>query len=160
MRRFIRPGIVLALLASAAASPVRAQQPDRPPPAGQEREGRVMQMFLDHATVELDLSVEQRETLARILRETFQRRARLAEEGRRLQRRVREALSDPATEGTTFERLGQATLALKQRELELLEWQRGRLLESLTPRQTLRFMLMQERLARRIETMRRDRERR
>lgn len=159
MRRFIRPGIVLALLASAAASPVRAQQPDRPPPA-QEREGRVMQMFLDHATMELDLSVEQRETLGRILRETFQRRARLAEEGRQLQRRTRQALSDPATEGAAFERLGQATLALKQRELELLEWQRGRLLESLTPRQTLRFMLMQERLARRIETMRRDRERR
>lgn len=128
--------------------------------SGEAGEGRLLRMFLDHATIELDLTGEQRDGLARVLRETFARRARLAREGRELQRGIRAALSDPSTADEDFQRLSQAGLDLKRRELELLAWQRQRVGEVLAPRQTLRFLLMQEQLARRIEAMRRDRARR
>lgn len=126
----------------------------------QEGQGRLLQMFLDHATIELDLTAEQRDGLAQALRETFARRTRLAREGRELQRGIRAALSDPSTADEDFRRLSQASLDLKRRELELLAWQRERVGGVLAPRQTLRFLLMQEQLARRIQAMRRDRERR
>ncbi len=40
-----------------------------------------------------------------------------------------------------------------------MHWQQQRLTDVLTPRQSLRFMLLQERLAQRIEAMRRERRR-
>jgi hypothetical protein len=126
----------------------------------QEGEGRLLRMFLDHASVELDLTPEQRDELGQILRETFARRTRLAREARELQRAIRTALSDPSTADESFRRLSQTSLDLKRRELELLAWQRERVGGVLAPRQTLRFLLMQEQLARRIEAMRRDRKRR
>ena len=143
-----------SLLALGAASGASAQEG-----AGRS-EGRLLRMFLDHATVELDLTREQRDGLGRILRETFARRTRLAREGRELQRAVRSALADPSTGDESFRRLSQASLDLKRRELELLAWQRERVEGVLAPRQTLRFLLMQAQLARRIEAMRHDRERR
>lgn len=125
-------------------------------PQGQER---VIKMFLDHATAELDLTVEQRAGVERVLRETMTRRAELARSQARLRREVREALSDPSTADQEFQRLAGGILEVRRREIDLLEWQEGRLLEVITPRKTLRFMLLQQELAQRVEAMRRERSR-
>jgi len=160
MRRLARSAALLTLFTAVTVSLASAQNPGPPPAREQEQreQSRLLEMFLDQATIELDLSAEQRQGLQRALRETFVRRARLAREGRELQRSIREALADPSSDDAVFERLSEASLDLKRRELDLLDWQRGRLAEVLTARQTLRFMLMQEQLARRIQAMRRDRE--
>ena len=154
---------ILALAAALAGpSPVLSQQAVQPP--GQERptrqgQERVIEMFLDHATAELDLTVEERDGLERVLRETMTRRTELAQSQVKLRRRVREALSDPTTPDPDFRRLAREILAVRRQEIELLEWQEGMLLEVITPRQTLRFMLLQQQLAQRVEAMRRDRNR-
>ena len=154
---------ILALaVALAGPSPGLSQQAARP--RGQDRstqEGqeRVIEMFLDHATAELDLTVEQRAGLEGVLRETMSRRTELAQAQAQLRRRIREALSDPATPDQDFGLLAREILDVRRREIELLDWQEGRLLEVITPRQTLRFMLLQQQLAQRVEAMRRDRNR-
>lgn len=121
------------------------------PQGGQER---LIEIFLDHATAELNLTLEQRTQLGVVLSETMDRRAELARTQFQLHREIREALSNPATEDDQFRRLTDAILAVKRQEVDLLDWQEGRLLEVLTPRQTLRFMMLQQQLAQRIEEMR------
>lgn len=150
--------LVLALAAPPPASSQSAAQPrdQDSAPQGQER---VVEMFLDHATAELDLTVEQRAGLERVLRETMTRRTELAQSQARLRRDVREALSDPATADQEFRRLAGGILDVRRQEIDLLEWQEGRLLEVMPPRKTLRFMLLQQELAQRVEAMRRDRNR-
>jgi len=133
-------------------------------PRGQERSAqqdqeRVIEMFLDHATAELNLTVEQRAGLDQVLRETLGRRAELAGSQVQVRRQVRDALSDPATADQEFRRLASAILDVRRQEIELLDWQEGKLFEVLTPRQTLRFMLLQQQLAQRVEEMRKDRNR-
>lgn len=152
MMRLRIAGLATLLMALGAVGLASAQEPDAPP-----NEGRLMEMFLDHATRELDLTTEQRTGLRRVLQETFARRALLAREARELRHGIQDALSDPETDDAAFQRLSAAILDLKRRELELLDWQRDRLAEVLRSRQALRFMLMQEQLAQRIESMRRDR---
>jgi Spy/CpxP family protein refolding chaperone len=127
--------------------------------SAQQGQERVIEMFLDHATAELDLTVEQRAGLDRIMRETMGRRAELARSQAQVRRQVRDALSDPATVDQEFRRLVGAMLDARRQEIELLDWQEGRLFEVLTPRQTLRFMLLQQQLAQRIEDMRKARNR-
>lgn len=146
---------VLATVAPAAAQ----QRPQRrvSPGQTQEAQARLTRRFLDHATSELNLSVEQRGGLESVLQETMKRRRELAERQFRLRRQIREALSDPSTEDGEFRRLAEEATAIKRQELELLEWQNGRLAEVLTPRQALRFSIMQERLARQVQSMRRGR---
>ncbi len=158
-----RTTMILALaLALAGPPPVLSQttgQPrgqERSAPPGQER---VIDMFLDHATAELNLTVEQRAGLDRVLRETMGRRAELGAAQAQVRRQVREALSDPATGDDEFRRLAGAILDVRRQEIELLDWQEDRLFEVLTPRQTLRFMLLQQQLAQRVEEMRRERNR-
>ena len=119
------------------------------------QEGRLVERFLDLATVELNLSVAQREALGGIMEETSQRRRDLGRAQVQLRRDIQRALSDPATESETFARLIERRFELQARGLELQRWQRERIGQALTPRQTLRFMLMQERLAQRVEAMRR-----
>ena len=116
-------------------------------------------MFLDQATIELNLTEDQRSGLEVVLRETMERRAELARSQSQLRREITDGLSDPSTGGDEFRRLADASVALKQQEVELLRWQQGRLLDVLTPRQSLRFMQLQERLAQRIEAVRRNRAR-
>jgi hypothetical protein len=116
-------------------------------------------MFLDQATIELNLSEEQHSGLEIVLQETMERRAELARGQSQLRREIMDVLSEPSTGADEFRRLADASLALKRQEVELLEWQQERLLDVLTPRQSLRFMLLQERLAQRIEAMRRNRAR-
>ncbi len=91
------------------------------------------------------------------MRETLDRRRELAREGIRLRREARGALAEPETPGDRFRQLMDASMDLRRRELELLAWQQARLLETLSPRQTLRFLHLQERLAQRIEQLRRER---
>lgn len=154
---------MLALvLALTGASPVLSQS--AAPPPGRERSAqqgqeRVIEMFLDHATAELNLTVEQRAGLDGVLRETMGRRAELGRSQAQLRRQVRDALSDPATADAEFRRLAGAILDIRRQEIELLDWQEGRLLDVLTPRQTLRFMLLQQQLAQRVEQMRKERNR-
>jgi hypothetical protein len=151
-------------LALAMASPPAVLSQSAAQPRGQERSAqqgqeRVIEMFLDHATAELNLTVGQRSDLDRVLRETMGRRAELARSQTQVRRQVREALSDPATGDQRFRRLTGAILDVRRQEIELLDWQQGRLFDVLTPRQTLRFMLLQQQLAQRIEEMRKDRDR-
>jgi hypothetical protein len=149
---------VLAL-AVASPSPVLSQSAAQPPgPERSARQGqdRVIEMFLDHATAELDLTAEQRGDLEGVLRETLARRRDLAQSQARLRRQIREALADPTTDEREFRRLAGAILDVRRQEIELLEWQEGRLLEVMSPRQTLRFMLLQQQLAQRVEAMRRS----
>ena len=151
----------LAAVAPAApAAPAAAQQNrQRRVSPGQTREvqARLTRRFLDHATSELNLSVKQRGDLESVLQETMKRRRGLAERQFRLRREIREALSDPSTGDGEFRRLAEEATATRRRELELLEWQNERLAEVLTPRQALRFVIMQERLARQVQNMRRGR---
>jgi hypothetical protein len=164
MRKWRSKAVSILALAAALAgpSPVISQQAAQP--RGQDRstqhgQERVIQMFLDHSTTELDLTVEERAGLERVLRETMSRRTELARSQAQLRRRIREALSDPATPDEDFRRLAGEILAVRRKEIELLDWQEGRLFEVITPRQTLRFMLLQQQLAQRVEAMRRDRNR-
>ncbi len=149
---------MLLLWLCLAASSARAQLPDeeRPGEPLQQAE-RLIQMFLDHATTELNLTVEQRAGLEVALRETMARRGELSRGQFQLRRQIGEALANPASGDDEFRRLSEASLALKRQEVELLHWQQQRLTQVLTPRQSLRFMLLQERLAQRIEAMRRER---
>ncbi len=150
----------LWLTALATAAPGAAQQ-DRQrrvsPGQTQQAQARLTRRFLDHATSELNLSVEQRGGLESVLQETMKRRRGLAERQFRLRREIREALSDPSTGDGEFRRLAEEATATRRRELELLEWQNERLAEVLTPRQALRFVIMQERLAQQVQNMRRGR---
>lgn len=137
----------------------QAAQPRGQDPSTRQGQERVIEIFLDHATAELGLTVEQRAGLESVLRETMSRRTELARSQAQLRRRIREGLSDPATPDQDFRSLAGEILDVRRQEIELLEWQEGRLLEVITPRQTLRFMLLQQQLAQRVEAMRRDRNR-
>jgi len=144
--------MMILALGSVLASPLPTFAQSTGQPRGQERSAqpgqeRVIEMFLDHATAELSLTVEQRAGLDRVLRETMGRRAELGGAQAQVRRQVREALSDPATGDDEFRRLAGAILDVRRQEIELLDWQEDRLFEVLTPRQTLRFMLLQQQLA-------------
>jgi hypothetical protein len=149
--------VVLPLVNSALAFGQSASGPAGRSESVQQAQERLIERFLDHATTELNLTVEQRDNLGVVLRETMDRRGQLAREQAQLRREIGEALSDPTTGDGTFRRLSDEVLDVKRQEVELLGWQEGRLLDVLTARQTLRFMLMQQQLARRIEDMRRER---
>ena len=154
--------IFALVLAVSGPSMVLAQSVAEPRGQGrsaQQGQERVIEMFLDHATAELNLTVEQRAGLDQVLRETMGRRTELARAQTDVRRQVRDALSDPATVDEEFRRLAGTILDVRRQEIELLDWQEGRLLEVLTPRQTLRFMLLQQQLAQRVEEMRKERSR-
>ncbi len=152
--------VVMLLWLCLAVSSAKAQIPDEEMPGEPPRQAeRLIEMFLDHATAELNLTVEQRAGLEVALRETMARRAELSRGQFQLRRQIGETLANPASGDDEFRRLSEASLALKRQEVELLHWQQQRLLQVLTPRQSLRFMLLQERLAQRIEAMRRERRR-
>lgn len=149
---------MLLLWLGLVASPAHAQIPDEEGPGGTPQQAeRLIQMFLDHATAELNLTVDQRSGLEVALRETMARRVELSRAQFQLRRQIGETLANPASGDDEFNRLSEASLALKRKEVELLHWQQQRLSQVLTPRQALRFMLLQERLAQRIEAMRRER---
>ena len=123
----------------------------------QEGQDRLIEMFLNHATAELNLTADQRSGLEAVLQETLARRSELARSQLQLQRRIREALSNPQTSDGEFNQLADDVLAARRQEVELSSWQQGRLLDVLSPRQALRFMLLQEQLAKRIEELRKRR---
>jgi hypothetical protein len=153
-------GAALLVLLPAVASGAAAQVPGQPGEPGelaQEAQERLIEMFLDRATIDLNLSAEQRGELEGVLRETMERRGELGRRQLQLHREIRESLADPATPDDRFRALTEAILSAKRDEVELLAWQRERLLEALTPRQTLRYLLLQQQLAERIERMRRKR---
>lgn len=151
--------MMLLWLGLAASAATAAQIPDEGTPEAPQRAERLIKMFLDHATTELNLTVEQRAGLEVALRETMARRGELTRGQFQLRRQIGEALANPSSGDDEFLRLSEASLALKRKEVELLHWQQQRLLQVLTPRQSLRFMLLQEGLAQRIEAMRRERRR-
>jgi hypothetical protein len=155
--RFSSAAALLLSLSLAGASAVSAQDAPGRGTNPQQAQQRVVEMFLDHATAELNLTAEQRSGLEVALQETMDRRGELARNQQQLRREIRDALSDPETADDEFRRLADASLMLKRQEVELLGWQQDRLLEELTPRQSLRFMLLQEQLAQRIQAMRRER---
>jgi hypothetical protein len=148
--------LFLTLLAG-CASPLAAQKPDEPPRSLEvrQRSAQLVQAFVDQATIELGLTSEQRSGLEDVLDETLERRYDLGRRQLELQRRIREALADPQRDDAEIRRLADSVLVLKRQEVELLSWQQRRLDAILSPRQALRFLLMQERLAQRIEELRR-----
>jgi Spy/CpxP family protein refolding chaperone len=157
--RVAAPLLMLALVGAMAAWAQNAPAPDGRGNTPQEGQERLIKTFLDHATVELNLTEEQRSGLEGVMRESMQRRGELSRNQVRLRREIMDALANPSTGDGEFNRLAESSLQLKRREVELMHWQQQRLTEVLTPRQALRFMLMQERLAQRIEAMRRNRNR-
>lgn len=161
-QRLHRVSVLILASALAGVAPAFSQTAaDRAGREGRPQQGqeRLIETFLDHATTELNLDVEQRSGLEQVLRETMDRRGELARSQAQLRREIREALSDPATADEDFRRLAGAILDVRRQEVELLDWQEGRLLEVLTPRQTLRFMLIQQQLAQRIDDVRKNRNR-
>ena len=149
---------LLALILICAPSAVAQTATDRPTGAAQgPSEAQLVERLLDYATAELNLTVEQRDGLGSVLTETMEKRRALARNQSQLNHQIREALSDPSTAAEEFQRLAGASLSMRREGLELIAWQQGRLREILTPRQSLRFLMMQDRLARRIEEVRRDR---
>ncbi len=147
-------GLALLLVAvGAEAQEASARRQDDP-----LMQGRLIERFLDMATTQLDLTVEQREGLNRVLREAAERRSALGRGQRELQGAIQSALADPATQEEQFAQFSQRMLELQREGLQLQVWQRERLLEILNPRQVLRFMLLQEHLVRRIEEMRENRQ--
>lgn len=160
--RYPRVGALPLMLALAFASTASAQNAGEPAAdreLPQQAQERLIEVFLDQATIELNLTEDQRSGLEVVLRETMERRAELARSQSQLRREITDALSDPSTGDDEFQQLADASVALKQQEVELLRWQQRRLLDVLAPRQSLRFMLLQERLAQRIEAVRRNRAR-
>jgi hypothetical protein len=149
--------VALPLLSGAVAFGQAVSRPAGRSGNVQQAQDRLIERFLEHATTELDLTAEQRDNLRVVLRETMDRRGRLARDQAQLRREIGEALSDPTTNDETFRRLSNEVLDVKRQEVELLGWQERQLLDVLTARQTLRFMLMQQQLARRIEDLRRER---
>jgi Spy/CpxP family protein refolding chaperone len=149
------PATTVAILFFCAS--VAAAQTDAADREAMQQQERLIETFLDHATTELNLTVEQRGQLRQVLEETMDRRAELARSQIELRRQIRDALADPSSGDERFRRLAESTLELRNRDVELLRWQQERLLQVLTPRQALRFMLMQERLAQRIAELRRSR---
>jgi Spy/CpxP family protein refolding chaperone len=127
-----------------AAMPLDAQQGHQ----------RLRQRFMDVATEQLDLSERQRAEVGRIFDGTMERRMELVRDQTELQRRIMAALRDPATQDADFRRLVERITELKRREVELLEWQQSQLSRVLEPRQTLRFLLLQQRVAERIQRAR------
>lgn len=155
MRKTIRtawPGLVIL--------PLAVLQFGAAPALAQEAGARLKARFLDHVTTELDLDREQREALEEIFDRTIERRRQLARDGLALRGRIRDALSRPTTPDETFRELTEALIQQRIREAESLSWQREELARILTPRQTLRFILMQQRVARRVENALRNRGRR
>lgn len=147
-------GLALLLVAAGAeAQEASARGQDDP-----LMQGRLIERFLDMATTQLNLTVEQREGLNRVLREAAERRSALGRGQRELQGAIQHALADPATPEEQFAQLSQRMLELQREGHQLQVWQRERLAEILTPRQVLRFMLLQEHLVRRIEEMRENRQ--
>jgi hypothetical protein len=160
MRKWNHLAMATLLLPLISVNPVLGQSRSEPVSRAamvQQGQDGLIEMFLDHATAELNLTEEQRSGLEVALRETMDRRGELARRQAQVAREIREALSDPATQDDEFRRLSGEIISAKRREVELAEWQDSRLLEVLTPRQTLRFMLMQQQLAQRIEEIRRQR---
>lgn len=157
-----RSGVALLLaLVLAGVETTLAQSPNgvRNPEPDQEAQGRLIQRLLDHATAELNLSADQRARLQEVLVETMERRQELERHQGQLAHEIQRALSDPTSGEEEFRRLADEKVAVGRQNVELGEWQQARLAEFLTSRQLLRFMLMQERLAQRIQEMRRNRRR-
>ncbi len=128
--------------------------------AGGRDQEDLIDRFLNLATSELNLTVEQRSSLGAILQEVAEQRRELGRGQMELQRDIQAALTDPATEEGTFAALANRRFEIQRQGIALQERQRERVAEVLTARQTLRFILMQERLARRIEAMRREEQQR
>lgn len=136
--------LVMTVVLPGAALPASAQEPGR----------RLKERFLDHATAELALSSQQRDRLSGLFDRVMERRRELAREQFQLRRRISEALSEPSTPDQDFSRLSARIAELKRAEADLIEWQRGEVAAVLSPRQALRFFLLQQRLAERIEAAR------
>lgn len=137
--------LVMMLVTLGTALPTPAQQSGRP----------LKERFLDHATAELALSSDQRDRLDELFDRAMERRRDLVREQFQLRRQISEALSDPSTPDLEFTRLSARIAELKQAEADLIEWQRNELSTILRPRQALRFFLLQQRLAERIQDARR-----
>ena len=148
-------GAALVLALVSIAAPTDAQVPE----VDQRGQEQLITRLLDHATAELNLSVEQRDRLRGVMVETIGRRRELARRQFQLGREIQAALSNPATTEESFRSLAEANLALRREGADLIQWQQQQLSDFLTARQSLRFLLMQDRLARRIEEMRRNRAR-
>lgn len=153
-------GLVLSVLLFPSRATGQAEPGDPQSRAGRQepRQERLIDAFVDRATAELNLTGAEREQLENVLRETLERRARLARRQQELRHEIQGALSDPNSEDGEFRRLTDLVLEVKRDEMELAAWQRDSLLEFLTPRQTLRFMLMQQQLAQRVDEVRRKRQ--
>lgn len=120
----------------------------------QEAGGALEARFLDYATAQLDLNTEQRAGLSRVVRQTMERRRDLVRRRLELRRRVRAALADPSADPSDFKRLTEDIAHLKRDEADLIDWQRRELGDVLDPRQTLRFLMMEQRMAERVAAAR------
>ena len=146
-------GLALAPWAGPAA---RAQEQDTARAGAEaDRRAALLRRFFDGMARELDLSPEQRAQLEPEMRAMQEERAALLREQRELRREMQEAARRGELDDETARRLLDRAAQLKAREAELWRRDQERLGRTLSPRQRLRLLMMQERMAQRVQQMRR-----
>lgn len=154
MRRwFVATAVALGL----ALPPHTARGQERQFRQEEQREhlrAELMHRFLDRASRELDLSEEQRQKLVQEFRGIHERRRGLVSEQAQLRRELHELASRDAVTDEEARRLLGRAAQLKAREAELWRQEQEQIGHVLTPRQQLRFLIMQERFAQRVHEMR------
>lgn len=146
----------------ATAQEDTAQARPAPSGVGEPQEERlraeILHRFLGRASHELELSEEQRGRFEHEFRGIQEKRRSLIAEQHALRRRLTRLAAGRATSDTSDEEareLLRRAGELKVREAELWREEQERLGRILSPRQHVRFLMMQERFAQRVRDMRR-----
>jgi hypothetical protein len=139
--RLLAVVLVLALVPSLAF----AQRPGRP---GQQKERReeletqIVQRFLNHVAMELQLDGNTRARLEQHLRQTAARRRALAQSTVQLRGQMLRAVRDSSTADAEFTRLIGEMTRLRGQEEDMWRSDQESLRGILTPRQHARFVVM------------------
>jgi hypothetical protein len=143
--------LVALLLPALAPDAASAQVRPRPPAERQEMERRVQQRFQARVAQELGLDAEQVGELGAVATSFQAERRALVQREMRLRQRLTSTgplLSDEAARSVLEE-----MAAVQEREAELLRREQARLLEFLSPSQTVRFYTLRGELADQIRRL-------
>jgi hypothetical protein len=116
-------------------------------------EQRVERQFQERLARELDLSADQREELAEVLRDYATARTELLPRRRALGLEIRALLEGDRSEDRALELIRELR-ELREAEADLLADEEERLLEVLTPIQVLRLQALRDQLGEQIRTLR------
>lgn len=134
---------VFALLMWPAAGFAQAQRPEYPQQGRREElESQIVQRFLDHASIELQLDANGRARLEQHLRQSAPRRRSLAQNTAQLRGQILRAVRDQQTPDAEFTRLINEMTRLRDQEETMWKSDQESLSRILTPRQHARFMVL------------------